>query len=353
MFQKLVQDVRFPTLVYINETGKIIAKNRLAETIVGEQVQNVKELIENELKIRFHKVVIEKVKTIFRGVPITVNGENVFVDLELNVLDYERQHVIVCFFEYSFKMIYDKYYTLMVPRLFYKDISMNLLWGSKYFKEDNKQRLGNCSDDVEPVRQDVVTYFNEIIEEILEQKQGAFGIIHTIKLGGTDKGFIKLNVIPVLNRDTEVMGLLGIYTIVLGRECFRHMRNRSLMESNFLSSVISRNGLYAVSLQLSDEWNIEYLTRNFKDFGYDLFDLYNGTINWKRMVYKEDWERIRGLIEQCIKDGIMDLPELRYRICKADGKIVWVLEENSVIYKVGTTYRKEGILRILPEDCNK
>ena len=53
IFQDLTSYVDFPTIIFINKTGRIIARNRNAENIIGKESQNVKELFGENYKAWF------------------------------------------------------------------------------------------------------------------------------------------------------------------------------------------------------------------------------------------------------------------------------------------------------------
>ena len=65
IFQDLTSYVDFPTIIFINKTGRIIARNRNAENIIGKESQNVKELFGENYKAWFRRGIIEQKKQVF------------------------------------------------------------------------------------------------------------------------------------------------------------------------------------------------------------------------------------------------------------------------------------------------
>ena len=182
MFQELVSYIDFPTIVYISETGRIIARNYNANLIIGDSCKNVKELIDNDMKVRFQRLALEQIKQVFTNVIIHKGSIDIEIDMELNVIQYGNQHVMFCFFERSYKMMYEKYLSLLVPRMFYKDMDLKFVYGNRYFLLDMNVDLSLSITNEDFMTSEVSQYITGQENEIIRNKRSEFNSIHTIKI---------------------------------------------------------------------------------------------------------------------------------------------------------------------------
>ena len=343
--------VEFPTIVYVNETGKIIACNHEARVIIGEGCKNVKELVDNDLKVRFHRIIKEKVKNVFTNVVIYKGNTTLEIDVEINPIQIGNEHIMICFFSQSYKMIYQKYLSILIPRLFYKDVNLDFSYCSRYVRLDTKIDLVADIKNEVLLDEEANNYVTELEQGLIENKRSDYNSIHTIKSRDGREHFVKMHRMPIQDGNGDVCGVLGIYTIILSKEEFGLLFDVILRENRVLDRIVSKQECYAVSWRMEGGWHIEYVSSNFVDFEYELLDIYSGTINWRMLVHSEDYERIKQKIEECIENKEKELPVLRYRIRKNSGKYLWVEDSTHSLECIGQTYLREGLLRILPEDC--
>lgn len=353
MFQELVSYIEFPTIVYINETGRIIASNYNANLIIGKNCKNVKELIDNDLKVRLHRLVLGQVKQVFNNVIIHKGSIDIEIDMELNVIQYGNQHVMFCFFDYSYKMMFEKYLSLLVPRMFYKDKDLKFVYGNRYFLLDTKVDLSLSVTNEDLMDEEVSQYITGLESEIIRSKRSEFNSIHTIKNRNGRDYFVRMYRMPVLDSNGDAIGLLGVYSIILNRNEYKGLFDATLRENQILNRIVSQQGNYVVSWELSEGCPIEYISSNFSDFGYELLDIYSGTISWRNIIHSGDYERVKRELGQLIKNGGQTLPVFKYRIRKANGKYVWVEDTTYSLVSDGKTYFREGMFHVLPEDCYK
>lgn len=353
MFQELVNYIEFPTIIYINETGKIIAKNRSAGEIIGKDCQSVKKLVDNELKVRFNRVILEQVKQVFYDVKIHSENRMMTVDVQMNVIPYENQHVIVCFFDHSYKMMYEKYLSILVPRLFYKTLNFDFVMGNRHFLMDYNIDSASCIFDDDFMDKEVSEYVKNAEQKIIDNKCGQFNLIHTIRSKSGKDYFTRFNQIPVWGRDGKVLGMLGVYSIILSRYEYTSLFHTILRQKKILDRAVSNQGKYVVSWGMSEDWPIEYMSSNFVEFGYVLHEVYSGVMKWARIIHPLDYERIKTELEACMNGQDMQLPVLTYRIRKGNGRYVWIEDSTFYLDIVENIYLREGAFHVLPEECYK
>lgn len=353
IFQDLASYVDFPTIIFINKTGRIIARNRNAENIIGNESQNVKELFGENYKAWFRRGIIEQKKQVFYNVVVHRGVQELEVDIQVNVIPYENQHVTVCFFEQSYKAMYEKYMSLLVPRLFYKNSEGVFTVANHHFLLDNNIELISNFRNEDFMEEDVAKYILLTEENVLRTKQGEFNAIHTIRPKGKKDYFIRVSRIPVLDRDGEAMGILGIYTIILNRDEYKGLFDTTLRQMQILSRILSQQGKYVVSWKMEEGWPIEYVSSNFSQFGYAIHEVYSGVILWARIIHPMDYERIEHELKACMINSQQELPVLTYRIRKGNGRYIWIEDKTFSMVLEGNTYLREGMFYVLPEECYK
>lgn len=354
-FQELASYVDFPTMVFINETGKIIGKNRSASDVIGEKCKYLKEIMSTEVEARFRRAIIEQEKQVFYNVKVLEGAQNTEIDIQVNVIPYEKQHVTICFFEQSYKMMYDKYMSLLVPRIFYKTSQLDFVMANHHFMADNnlEEVYGARNEDF--LDEEVCEFISLAEKNAVRSKQAEFNVLHTIKLkwkSGKDY-FIRLNLIPVLDRNGETVGLLGNYSIILSRDEYKGLFDTILRQKQMLSRIVSQQGKYIVSWKMEEGWPIEYVSSNFVEFGYPFHEVFSGVMKWTRLVHPQDLERIKKEWDLYTKDTVGKLSSLTYRLRKGNGRYVWIEDTTYSLISEGNTYLREGMFYVLPEECYK
>jgi len=349
-FQELVEFIDFATIVYISESGKIIASNSSAKEMIGDACKNIKEIIDNEWRNQFRRAVLDRVRQVFTNVLIHSGEDTVEVDMEINAIPYGKEHVIICFLAESYKMLYETYLSMLVPRLFYKDKDLRFLFGSRYFLLDTKLDLSSNIMN-EDFMNDVESRFvTEKERDILDRKQPEFNSIHTIKGRNGKDYFARMYRMPVVDGSGEVYGLLGIYSIVLNNQNVKKVFESVLQENHILNRILSQQKKYAIRWIMDSKWTIEYISPNFADFGYVLFEIYSMAITWKMLIHTEDSKRIEQELKAYNSKEDVKMPVLHYRIRKNNGRYVWVEDITNSFHREGKKIYREGIFRELPEE---
>lgn len=354
MFQEFVNYIDFPTVAYIRKTGKFIAINYRAECMLGRGHKYVKELVDSQIKKRLGRFVDDQVRQVFNNIVVYRGNGRIEVDVEVNIIPCGSESIVICFFEESYKMMYEKYLSMLVPRLFCKDTNMRFTYCNRYFLMDlhQNQKSGFANEDFLHDSEDS-RYILELEKDLIRTKKPEYNAIHTIQVRGYKEYFIKISRIPLLDQNEEVIGLFGVYSIILNREEYQGLFNAALRENQILNRIISQHKQYVVSWKMEDGWPIEYISSNFVEFGYRLMDAYNGKIVWSNIVHSDDYVRIKRELERAIEAQSHEIPSLVYRIRKANGRYVWVKDNTYSLASNGETYLREGLFFVLPEKIYK
>lgn len=73
----------------------------------------------------------------------------------------------------------------------------------------------------------------------------------------------------------------------------------------------------------TENWPLELVTENIRQFGYRVEDFISGRIQYIDIIHPEDLEKVSSEIARCLKDGCAELAQ-EYRILTASGETRWV-----------------------------
>ncbi|SFR83171.1 PAS domain-containing protein [Anaeromicropila populeti] len=350
LFQEFVDYIDFPTMIYFYESGKIFAINEPAKAIIGAKSKEVAVLLENQERIRFNREILDYGKELFYNKWMCIGEEKWEVDFEINCFPLDNQHIVVCFFEQSYKQVYVKHLSVQIPRMFLKDADLNFLSVSHYFMLDaNMQNhyIGKKNDSfLDPESSE---YIDEIEREIMEDGISQYNMIHTMKVIGRTEYFVKTNRMRVIDRNGKGVAILGVYSLILNRNEYKGMLDATLRENGILNQIFWRSGLYIFSWKLVDKWPVEYVSPNFSVFGYTMYELYSGKVKWKDIIHPDDWDDMESAVKEFIQNGSKSMKILSYRIKKADGQYVWIKDETFNISMTGEQWYREGVITDINE----
>jgi diguanylate cyclase (GGDEF)-like protein len=340
-YQDFVEYVEFPTLVYIYETGRIIAANNDAIDIIGKNHKNMNTIWENQTRLKFRKEVLNNGNDIIFNQSILVDNKAIEVDIEINAFIVDKVHIMFCFFEESYKQRYIKYLSSQVPRLFWKDKRLSFLGGSYYFKQDVNVESHLCYLVTEDLyEKETSESIKEDEKLILSQKECQYNVIQQFK-GINGKGFFaKLHRMPIINKNGTGIGMIGVYSLILNRDAYKNLFDTTLHINNILNKAVSRADSMVVSWTAADGWPVEYMSPNFRRYGYNINDFYTKKLVWKDIVHPDDYDKVYQEVKNC--NGYT---ALEYRIRKANGEIVWVKDETVSVVRKNKICHREGMLK--------
>jgi diguanylate cyclase (GGDEF) domain len=337
-YQEFVENIEFPTLVYIYETGRIIAANLAAKDIIGQTYKNMNFLWENQEKYKLKKEVLNNGNEILFNQFINNGKSTVEIDIEISSFIVDKVHIIFCFFDQAYKQLHFKFFSDYVPRIVWKDKKLAFLGSSSYFKKDLEihSELENCTNDIiyEKETSNTITIEEE---RIIKLKECQYNVIQQF-IGRSGKSyFAKLNRMPIINKNGTCIGMLGVYTLILNRDAYKKMFDITLRINYVLNKAAACTNKYAISWFFEEGNPLAYVSANFSRLGYNLNDFYSKELQWKDIVYPEDYKKINF-------DILKENEIIEYRIFKKDGEIVWVKDETMAIYKRDKYIYREAIL---------
>ncbi|WP_255336980.1 PAS domain-containing protein [Methanosarcina sp. KYL-1] len=90
-----------------------------------------------------------------------------------------------------------------------------------------------------------------------------------------------------------------------------------------LESLINSSPVVIFLCKSTENWPVELITENIRQFGYGVEDFITGRIKYLDIIYPGDLERVNSEIKKCMEEGCSELTQ-EYRILKASGEECWV-----------------------------
>lgn len=340
-YQEFVEYIEFPTMVYIYETGRMIASNHLAKVIIGDTCKNVDLLWKNQTKLELEKEILENGSQIHYNKKIMCGKEQFNIDIEVNSISVNFMHIIICFFEQSHKQQFTRHLSIGVPRLIWKNQKMGLLGSSKFCFEEIKQMVF----EIEEKQQQANDKIDELDAEIIKSQKSQYRTLEKIYDNTGDVYSCIVNRIPLINEESQCIGMIRCYMLSLNQEQLREILEQCLHENTILNEAISQYETMAICLKEGADWAIKYASSNIQKLGYEMDKLYDGKITWGDLVHPNDYR----LFEKKNTGHNSKSQPSEYRIQKADGSYVWIRDEMVTITKNGRDYYREGTISILGE----
>lgn len=351
IYMDLVENIDFPAVIYIYETGRIIAMNEQAGKIVGSSCKNIN-LLWEEGKLKLNKDTLNNGSKIYLNQKMIDGKECKTIDIEVNCFELDQNHVVFGFIEHSYKGFFTKYLSIQVPRIFWKNTKRYFRGMNQFAKEDFEYNSDiEKITNVDLIGSETIDEIQAIEDTLIKSKECRFNAIEQIYKKGEGCYFCKMSRMPIINKGGNVEGILGVYTLILNREEYQELFNKSLKQSTILSEVIARSNLIVVTYGVSGDMKIEYSTSNFELLGYKMEDIYTNRISWRDLIFEEDYNEVSRNIFQ---DKGNERKYRKYRVKKADGTITWLEEEKiEENFHAGETYNVSTVHILNEEDIQE
>lgn len=312
-YQDFVDQIDFPTTVYTYETGKMIAYNSLAGEILGNKIHNMNKIwIENQ-KIRFDQKYLE-------GKSLYLNNKKVLVhkkmydevDFEFNCITLDHVHIVIAFFDLSYKQSFIRHMKKRLPRLAWKNKKMEYLGMNMMFREDNSIEID------QPLPYATTGVFDEatcekLIEDeefIVSSKGPMFNTIQLLTTPTTMGNFCKLQRVPLINRNGTVVGVIEAYTHILNREEYQRMFDLVLKENHILSKLLCSGDRIILVAEKEVDVKVKYVSANIYRLGFTPQNLYDGSIPFNGMFVQEQRTRFQASLIQLEKGNIEQFEQI-------------------------------------------
>lgn len=345
-YQKLLDCIEFPAMIYLNETGRVLALNFYGRKVLSTEIKNIDEIMSQEFQLCCRRVIQDIGREFFNDIKIHVGQETMDLDIELNSISVDTKHLVICFFDKSYKQSFVKGISRQVPRLFFKDANLEYVHGSQFFLQDTKVEVEQYIENEKVLNIEECNYIKHADQNILKEKCCEFNAVLNGIVPGYQTYFIRLHRVPVLNVKEEAIGILGIYTLILSKKEYREIYDEMLRENYTLNKIITRKKIFVLRFGMKKGWPVYYASPNFKQIRLVRYGLYEGTVFWKDFVHPDDYGRIYEEMKQLLNENSIMYPVLSYRIRNFSGKYIWVTDETSSVEKSGDVWYRESVIQV-------
>ncbi len=332
-YEEFLDHIEFAAIIYNYESNKIIAINRYAKEVFSVQNDDIREIFDGK-KLRYPKELLKGgSELLFNINAVDKDGKKMNIDIDVNVFMVENYHFVLMLFEKSLKNAFVGRLGIQTPRIAYKNtIDGNIFinsalkndiysFGSGYTTEQVKEFLNN----------QVVSRSMDIKKRLLEEGKSQFNSIQMITVNNESSYFIKINRMPVIDREGNTVGILSLHNRILNKEKHKEFYETAINSNNMVNDMIDKGDTVLVSWFLDEKASVQYISGNIEKYGYTVEEFCTGKVSLKDIVYEEDMPKVKDkfmeLDENELKENKISVYE--YRIVKKDGKTEWIHEECS------------------------
>ncbi|MFA9462863.1 MAG: EAL domain-containing protein [Velocimicrobium sp.] len=340
---ELVTRIDFPMIIYLYETGHIIALNTKAKYLVGQNLNNMNKIWEENSKLKVSQDMLNNKSFIMHQRYISNKTDRIAVDIEISSINLGQEHLMIVLFEQSYKRVFRKRHRKQLLRILWRD-KKGMLIGCNTFLEKDKERdvIEKCMKEDSEANFDQKRIFNQY-KQLLMTQESQFDIIQEVELEDGNKSFARLNRIALFNKNGTMIGSLTIYALMLENDPMQLFQDDILRENNILKEAISRSNLIAVSWEKGAKGVVDFISPNIIRWGYSCKDFYEEGLNFQDIIVKEDYPLFQYKNMGLESTGKSELTVI-YRIRKKNGEVIWVKDETTEsTIKDGINF-KQGIL---------
>lgn len=322
-YQQLVDYIEFPVVIYIYETRRIIAINKNAKDILVPDGKIIRYMPDTKLKTQISQQILIGETDILLDIPILVGIREIRIDLEVNSIELDRKHLIIMMFDYTENQSFGDKFFNRVPRFFWKDKKLKLKGVNYFCLADIKEKNLKLEDIDVAYDSEVQDLLLDSDARVINSKEPLWNVFQLVRYKDDLGKFIKIQRIPIINKNGTVIGILGSYNLVISKAEFDEELIWLRNEKSRLTKLLASNESIFLRIRMDDDWSVEYITPNISKLGYTCKDFYLQKITFKMLILEEDQKRVVRDFMSNITQGT-EKTEMEYRIKKADGTPIWV-----------------------------
>ncbi|WP_340820038.1 PAS domain-containing protein [Methanolobus sp. WCC4] len=107
--------------------------------------------------------------------------------------------------------------------------------------------------------------------------------------------------------------------------------NEALRMRRVLESIMSSSPAIVFLWKPEQDWPVEFVSDNIRQFGYTVNDFITGKIIYGDIIHPSDLQRVRDEVERASREGFSDFSQ-EYRILTKSGDVRWVDERTMLHY---------------------
>ncbi|WP_167955931.1 PAS domain-containing protein [Anaerosporobacter faecicola] len=322
-YQQFVDVIDFPTVIFVFETRRIIAINKRGREILSPSGKILRYMPENKLRPFVIEQVYGEQTDILMDMPITIENRNIRIDFEINSFELDKKHISIIVFDYTDKQSFGDKFSSHVPRLFWKDKRLKLRGANHFCREDFKESNLEFEDITSTYDQEVEELLFENEMRVIKEKESIWNVMQLIQYRNNSTKFINMSRIPIINKNGTVIGLLGVYNLMLTQEEFEKENEWLKKEKWRLTKLLALNESVFMRIRVDENWSVEFVTSNVEKWGYNKKQFYIREVCFRDLIAAEDKNLLLNKFIQ-VKRKNTSKVEFEFRVRKADGSNVWV-----------------------------
>ena len=323
---EMAEYVDFPMCVYVYETGKVIAANRLAKNVFrGSSCQNVNLIWPEHKKLKLEPDVLAGKSRIFFDKEVLIEQEVCMIDMEVNVIPLANEHIVVVFFERRYKQVFRRDRGKFLPALIWKNAKGEYVTVNHIVKDGLNHYLEilNNKESATESELAILEKIETSKQQCLENLEPSFCQVEQVDFEVANNGFVTANRLPVIGKKGEYMGMLMIFKPIISSEDFQTLFDELMFEcAVFRESVMHANGI-VIGVRYEEDWPICYATTNFGKLGYSLQDVAERKLKWMDMIHPDDRERVKSEFALAQENADSYFTQ-KYRVLSPEYGEIWV-----------------------------
>lgn len=322
-YQQLVDYIKFPVVIYIYETRRIIAINKKAKDILVPDDKIIRYMPDAKFRTLIANQILNEETDILLDMPIVVGIREIRIDLEVSSIELDCKHLVIMIFDYTENQSFGDKFFNHVPRFFWKDKKLNIK-GVNYFCNEDMRTSNMKIDEINyTIDQEVNNLIIENDTRVIESKEPLWNVVQLVRYKSDSGKFVKIQRVPIINKNGTVIGILGSYSLILSKTELDEELIWLKYEKSRLTKLLASNDSIFLRVRMDEEWSVEYITSNIRKLGYSCRDFYLKKITFRMLILEEDLRRVVRDFFSSMKQGSERI-EMEYRIKKADGTPIWV-----------------------------
>lgn len=324
--EEMMEYIDFPTGVYSYETGKVIASNQLAKKVLeGSACQNVNLLWPDQKKFKLSKEILAGHSKMFFEQKILVGSEIRLIDFEVNVLPLEGEHIVVAFFDQSYKQPFRMDQAKLLPELIWMNASEEYVTVNTAVKPGIERYLylRDHREELTAVENNMIQTIEAQQNALFEKREPIFGQMEQVDFNQENSGLVTMNKLPIFGKKEEFLGVLLISKPVVSDKDYQSMYIDARFENAMLRECVMEEKKIVMAVDYKQGMLVRYATANFREFGYSMEQIAMREIRWMDLIDPEDRERVTEEMEEAFGRNDRFFHQ-KYRVRNGNGESVWV-----------------------------
>ena len=324
--EEMMEYIDFPVVVYSYETGRVIASNQLAKKVLeGSSCQNVNLLWPNQKKFKLSKEILAGNSQLFFEQEILVGPEIRMIDFEVNVLPLEGEHIVVAFFDQSYKQPFRMDQAKLIPGLIWMNAKKEYVTVNTVVRPgvDRYLYLHSHREELTSVEKNMIQTIEAQQNELFEKREPVFGQMEQVDFNQENNGLVTMNKLPIVGKKEELLGVLLISKPVITDKDYQRMYADARFENAMLRECVMEEKKIVMAVDYKQGMLVRYATANFREFGYSMEQIAMREIRWLDLIDPEDRERVTEEMEDAFGRNDRFFRQ-KYRVRNGKGESVWV-----------------------------